>query len=506
MNALTITPGALTLAHLRSAWHHPVTLPLDENAHQAINDSVACVEAIVAEDRTAYGINTGFGLLAQTRIATHDLENLQRSLVLSHAAGVGEPLDDEIVRLMMVLKINSLARGFSGIRLSVIQALIALVNAQVYPWIPAKGSVGASGDLAPLAHMSLLLLGEGKARWQGQWLPAKEALQKAGLTPITLAAKEGLALLNGTQTSTAFALRGLFEAEDLFASAVVCGALTTEAVLGSRRPFDARIHEVRGQRGQIDAAAMYRHLLTDTSAIADSHHNCDKVQDPYSLRCQPQVMGACLTQIRQAADVLLVEANAVSDNPLVFAEQNEVVSGGNFHAEPVAMAADNLALAIAEIGSLSERRIALMMDKHMSQLPPFLVRNGGVNSGFMIAQVTAAALASENKALSHPHSVDSLPTSANQEDHVSMAPAAGRRLWEMAYNTRGVIAIEWLAAVQGIDLREGLKSSPLLEQARQTLREHVTHYDDDRFFAPDIDKAMELLKAGSLVTLLPAVL
>jgi histidine ammonia-lyase len=506
MNALTITPGALTFAHLRSAWRHPVTLTLDENAHQAINDSVACVEAIVAEDRTAYGINTGFGLLAQTRIATHDLENLQRSLVLSHAAGVGEPLDDEIVRLMMVLKINSLARGFSGIRLSVIQALIALVNAQVYPWIPAKGSVGASGDLAPLAHMSLLLLGEGKARWQGQWLPAKEALQKAGLTPITLAAKEGLALLNGTQASTAFALRGLFEAEDLLASAVVCGALTTEAVLGSRRPFDARIHEVRGQRGQIDAAAMYRHLLTDTSAIADSHHNCDKVQDPYSLRCQPQVMGACLTQIRQAADVLLVEANAVSDNPLVFAEQNDVVSGGNFHAEPVAMAADNLALAIAEIGSLSERRIALMMDKHMSQLPPFLVRNGGVNSGFMIAQVTAAALASENKALSHPHSVDSLPTSANQEDHVSMAPAAGRRLWEMAYNTRGVIAIEWLAAVQGIDLREGLKSSPLLEQARQTLREHVTHYDDDRFFAPDIDKAMELLKAGSLVTLLPAVL
>ncbi|WP_253378080.1 histidine ammonia-lyase [unidentified bacterial endosymbiont] len=506
MNALTLSPGSLTLTQLRSVWRHPVTLSLDESAHAAINDSVACVEAMVAEGRTAYGINTGFGLLAQTRIATHDLENLQRSLVLSHAAGVGQPLDDEIVRLMMVLKINSLARGFSGIRLRVIQALMALVNAQVCPWIPTKGSVGASGDLAPLAHMSLLLLGEGQARWQGEWLSAKEALKKAGLAPITLAAKEGLALLNGTQASTAFALRGLFEAEDLFASAVVCGALTTEAVLGSRRPFDPRIHAVRGQRGQIDAAALYRHLLTGSSEIAESHHNCDKVQDPYSLRCQPQVMGACLTQLRQAAEVLLTEANAVSDNPLVFAQENEVVSGGNFHAEPVAMAADNIALAIAEVGALSERRIALMMDKHMSQLPPFLVRNGGVNSGFMIAQVTAAALASENKALSHPHSVDSLPTSANQEDHVSMAPAAGRRLWEMAANTRGVLAVEWLAASQGIDLREGLKSSPLLEQARQVLREQVSHYDDDRFFAPDIAQAMALLEEGRLVGLLPAIL
>ncbi len=503
MTTLTLTPGSLTLTQLRDIWSKPVQLALSEAAHGAINDSVACVEAIVAEGRTAYGINTGFGLLAQTRIANHDLENLQRSLVLSHAAGVGEPLDDDMVRLMMVLKINSLARGFSGIRLSVIQALIELVNAGICPWIPAKGSVGASGDLAPLAHMSLTLLGEGKARYRGQWLPAREALEQAGLTPVTLAAKEGMALLNGTQASTAFALRGLFEAEDLFASAVVCGALTTEAVLGSRRPFDARIHEVRGQRGQIDAAALYRHLLTDTSEIAESHHNCDKVQDPYSLRCQPQVMGACLTQLRQAAEVLLVEANAVSDNPLVFARESEVVSGGNFHAEPVAMAADNIALAIAEIGALAERRIALMMDKHMSQLPPFLVRNGGVNSGFMIAQVTAAALASENKALAHPHSVDSLPTSANQEDHVSMAPAAGRRLWEMAGNTRGVLAVEWLAACQGADLRDGLTSSPLLEQARHILREQVAHYDDDRFFAPDIDAAIALLDSRSLVGLLP---
>ena len=495
MNALTLIPGQLSLSQLRDVYSQPLNITLDESAFAAIDDSVACVNAILAEGRTAYGINTGFGLLAQTRISTEDLENLQRSLVLSHAAGIGEPLDDDLARLIMVLKINSLSRGFSGIRLSVIQALIGLVNAGVTPWIPAKGSVGASGDLAPLAHMSLTLLGE-----------AKEALKKAGLTPITLAAKEGLALLNGTQASTAFALRGLFEAEDLFASAVVCGALTTEAALGSRRPFDPRIHEARGQRGQIDAAALYRHLLTDDSAISQSHHNCTKVQDPYSLRCQPQVMGACLTQMRQVMDVLLVEANAVSDNPLVFASENDVISGGNFHAEPVAMAADNIALAIAEIGSLSERRIALMMDSHMSQLPPFLVKNGGVNSGFMIAQVTAAALASENKALSHPHSVDSLPTSANQEDHVSMAPAAGRRLWAMAENTRGVLAVEWLAAVQGLDMREGLTSSPLLEEARHLLRERVTHYTEDRFFAPDIENAIALLAARHLTRLLPAVL
>ncbi len=503
MRTLRLKPGQLSLADLRQIYSAPVTLALDNGAFDDINRSVQCVNDILAEGRTAYGINTGFGLLASTRIASEDLENLQRSLVLSHAAGVGEALDDALVRLIMVLKINSLARGYSGIRLEVIQALQALVNAEVYPRIPAKGSVGASGDLAPLAHMSLTLLGEGQARVNGEWLPAVEALSKAGLTPITLAAKEGLALLNGTQASTAFALRGLFEAEDLFASAVVSGALTTEAVLGSRRPFDARIHAVRGQKGQIDSAALFRHVLTDDSDISQSHHNCEKVQDPYSLRCQPQVMGACLTQMRQAAEVLLIEANAVSDNPLVFAEEQEVISGGNFHAEPVAMAADNLALALAEIGALSERRIALMMDKHMSQLPPFLVKNGGVNSGFMIAQVTAAALASENKALAHPSSVDSLPTSANQEDHVSMAPAAGRRLWEMASNTRGVLAVEWLAACQGIDLREGLKSSPILEKARHILRDKVTYYAQDRYFAPDIEAAITLLSQRRLAALLP---
>ncbi|MGV8920347.1 MAG: histidine ammonia-lyase [Pseudomonas sp.] len=504
MTQLNLTPGQLSLSQLRAIYQQPVTLRLDNSASQQIDNSVACVEQILAENRTAYGINTGFGLLASTRIASEDLENLQRSLVLSHAAGVGQPISDELVRLIMVLKVNSLSRGFSGIRRKVIDALIALINAEVYPHIPLKGSVGASGDLAPLAHMSLVLLGEGKARHKGEWLEATDALAIAGLTPLTLAAKEGLALLNGTQVSTAFALRGLFEGEDLFAAAVACGALTVEAVLGSRAPFDARIHAARGQRGQIDAAACYRDLLGESSAISNSHIDCDKVQDPYSLRCQPQVMGACLTQLRQAAEVLGVEANAVSDNPLVFAAEGDIISGGNFHAEPVAMAADNLALALAEIGSLSERRISLMMDKHMSQLPPFLVANGGVNSGFMIAQVTAAALASENKALAHPHSVDSIPTSANQEDHVSMAPAAGKRLWEMAENTRGILAVEWLAACQGLDFRDDLNSSPKLEQARTALRSKVPFYDKDRFFAPDIEAASQLLAAQTLNPLLPA--
>ncbi|WP_272575692.1 histidine ammonia-lyase [Providencia sp. PROV273] len=504
MTKLTIHPGKMTLEDLRIVFQQSVTVALDKRAHGAIEKSVATVNKIIEEDRTAYGINTGFGLLANTRIATKDLQSLQRSIVMSHAAGVGEPLDDDLVRLIMVLKINSLARGFSGIRLEVINALIALVNAQVYPFIPAKGSVGASGDLAPLAHMSLILLGEGKARYEGKWISAKKALEKAGLAPLKLEAKEGLALLNGTQTSTAFALKGLFEAEKLLLSGIVCGALSVEATLGSRKPFDARVQEVRGQKGQIDVAAMFRDVLSPTSELAKSHENCVKVQDPYSLRCQPQVMGACLTQMRQAAEVILIESNAVSDNPLVFTDNGDIISGGNFHAEPVAMAADNIALALAEIGALSERRIALLMDTHMSQLPPFLVNNGGVNSGFMIAQVTAAALASENKALAHPSSVDSLPTSANQEDHVSMAPAAGRRLWEMAKNVTGILAIEWLSACQGMDFREGLKSSETLEKARKTLRDQVAYYDKDRYFAPDIEAAINLINQYKLSALFKA--
>ena len=493
MTTITLTPGQLTLAEMRHINQGPVTLSLDSSAVAAINESAATVTRILAEDRVVYGINTGFGLLANTRIAKDQLEELQRSIVLSHSAGTGDYMADDTVRLMMVLKINSLSRGFSGIRLEVIEALIQLVNAGVYPCVPEKGSVGASGDLAPLAHMSAILLGEGEARHNGEIIDAVAGLKIAGLEPLTLVAKEGLALLNGTQASTALALQGLFHGEDLFASASVIGAMSVEAALGSRSPFDARVHAVRGQQGQIDAAAIYRDLLTETSELGESHANCEKVQDPYSLRCQPQVMGACLTQLRNAAEVLRVEANGVTDNPLVFAAENDIISGGNFHAEPVAMAADNLALVIAEIGSLSERRMALLIDSSLSKLPAFLVDNGGVNSGFMIAQVTSAALASENKTLAHPASVDSLPTSANQEDHVSMATFAARRLRDMAANTRGVLAVEWLAAAQGLDFRTPLLSTPKLEQAKTILREEVTFYDKDRYFSPDIDNATRLL-------------
>ncbi len=494
MTNLKINPGNISLSQLRQVSRAPVKLSLDSSAIPGIEASTQVVNEVIAENRVVYGINTGFGLLANTRIAPEDLEVLQKSIVLSHAAGIGKLMLDETVRLMMVLKINSLARGYSGIRLQVINALIKLVNAEVYPCVPQKGSVGASGDLAPLAHMSTVLLGESQARHNGEIVSGIEALKIAGLEPITLAPKEGLALLNGTQASTAFALEGLFAAEDLFASATVCGAMSVEAALGSRRPFDPRVHQVRGHRSQIDAAAAYRYLLDNTSDIGESHTDCEKVQDPYSLRCQPQVMGACLQQIRNSAEILEVEANSVSDNPLVFADDGDIISGGNFHAEPVAMAADNLALAIAEIGSLSERRMALLIDSALSKLPPFLVDNGGVNSGFMIAQVTSAALASENKTLAHPASIDSLPTSANQEDHVSMATFAGRRLRDMAENTRGILAVEYLSAAQGLDFRAPLKSSDRIEEAKQILREKVSFYDKDRYFAPDIEQANALLE------------
>ncbi len=504
MFELTIKPGRMTLSDLRRISREPVTLKLDSGAIPDIEASTQIVDAVIAEGRTVYGINTGFGLLANTKIAPDDLETLQRSIVLSHAAGIGTFMRDETVRLMMALKINSLARGYSGIRLCVLQALITLLNREIYPCVPQKGSVGASGDLAPLAHMSTVLLGEGQARYKGEVISGANALEIAGLKPITLAPKEGLALLNGTQASTALALEGLFTAEDLFASAIVCGAMSVEAAMGSRRPFDAKIHLVRGHQTQIDAAAAYRYLLDESSEIGLSHIDCEKVQDPYSLRCQPQVMGACLQQIRNAADTLLTEANSVSDNPLVFAKENDIISGGNFHAEPVAMAADNLALAIAEMGSLSERRMALLIDSALSKLPPFLVDNGGVNSGFMIAQVTSAALASENKTLAHPASVDSLPTSANQEDHVSMATFAARRLGDMGENTRGILAVEYLAAAQGIDFRAPNKSSAKVEQAKAILRAQVPFYDKDRYFAPDIAKANEILLTAVHNSLLPA--
>ncbi|GLP95422.1 histidine ammonia-lyase [Paraferrimonas sedimenticola] len=504
MLELKLVPGQLTLSQLRAVNNQGLNLSLCDSAIEGINKSAEMVQQVIQKDQVVYGINTGFGLLANTRIAAEDLKLLQRSIVLSHAAGTGEYMQDSTVRLMMLLKINALSRGFSGIRLSVIEFLIQLLNAGVYPCVPEKGSVGASGDLAPLAHMCLPMLGEGEVSYQGEILSAEEGLAIAGLEPIELAAKEGLALLNGTQASTALALQGLFMAEDLYAAGSVVGAMSVEAAMGSRAPFDARVHAIRGQQGQIDAAEIFRHLLQESSEICDSHIDCEKVQDPYSLRCQPQVMGACLTQIRQAAEVLSVESNGVTDNPLVFFEEGDIISGGNFHAEPVAMAADNLALAIAEIGALAERRIALLIDSSLSKLPPFLVENGGVNSGFMIAQVTAAALASENKTLAHPGSVDSLPTSANQEDHVSMATFAARRLYDMAQNSRGVLAVELLAAAQGLDFRAPLQPSPAVADAKAQLRELVDYYDKDRYFAPDIDAATALLASASYNQLIPS--
>ncbi|CAD6522736.1 histidine ammonia-lyase [Paraburkholderia kirstenboschensis] len=499
---MTLKPGHLTLPQLRQIAREHVPLRLDPASHAAIDACAKAVADIAAKGEPAYGINTGFGRLASTHIPHDQLELLQRNLVLSHAVGVGEPMSRPVVRLLIALKLSSLGRGHSGIRREVMEALITLYNADVLPVIPVKGSVGASGDLAPLAHMSAVLLGVGEVFAKGERLPATEGLSLVGLKPLTLQAKEGLALLNGTQASTALALYNMFAIEDLYRTALVAGALSVDAAAGSVKPFDARIHELRGHQGQIDAASAYRSLLQG-SGINVSHADCDKVQDPYSLRCQPQVMGACLDQMRHAADVLLLEANAVSDNPLIFPDTGEVLSGGNFHAEPVAFAADNLALAAAEIGALAERRIALLIDATLSGLPPFLVRDGGVNSGFMIAHVTAAALASENKTLAHPASVDSLPTSANQEDHVSMATFAARKLGDIAENTANILSIELLAAAQGVDLRAPHKTSPSLQKAMDVVRKDVAHYELDHYFAPDIAAVTRLVQNGTIAKLSP---
>lgn len=500
MQSLKVEPGHLTLEDLLSIHQKHRPIELDSSCFEGIHRATKIVDNVIEQDQTVYGINTGFGLLANTKIEKQELETLQRSVVLSHAAGVGSRMAPDTVRLLLLLKINSLARGFSGIRLEVIEALISLYNHQVTPCIPLKGSVGASGDLAPLAHMSALLLGEGHAIYRGEEISASRALEICGLQTIVLAPKEGLALLNGTQASTALALQGLFYAQTCLAAATVIGALSVEAARGSHQPFDARIHAARGCPSQIAMAQAYRSLLLQ-SEIETSHADCEKVQDPYSLRCQPQVMGACLTQIRNAADVLLIEANAVTDNPLVLTDSGDILSGGNFHAESVAMSADNMALAFAEIGALSERRIALLIDTQLSGLPPFLVEDGGVNSGFMIAQVTAASLASENKSLAHPASIDSMPTSANQEDHVSMAMFSARRLHDMYENTSNILAIEWLAASQGLDFLSPLKSSRKLESAKERLRAEVPFYDKDRYFAPDIRKSCQLIQADAVLDL-----
>ena len=503
----TLVPGHVTLADLRRVHRGGDLLAVDPAARPRVDAARDAVQAIVREGRVVYGVNTGFGKLARTTIPPARLAELQTNLVLSHSAGTGPLLAEPIVRLVIALKAISLARGHSGARWQVIEALLALANAGVLPCVPSKGSVGASGDLAPLAHLSAAMLGVGEVTFEGRRTPAAEGLRAAGLAPLVLEPKEGLALLNGTQVSTALALVGLFAAEDVFGAAVVSGALSTEAIKGSIAPFDPRIHAARGQAGQADVAAVTRALL-EGSAILASHAGCDRVQDPYSIRCQPQVMGACLDNLRHAARVLEIEANAASDNPLVFPDTGDVVSGGNFHGEPVAFAADILALALAEIGALSERRVALLVDAGLSGLPPFLVADGGVNSGFMIAHVTAAALASENKSLAHPASVDSLPTSANQEDHVSMAANGARRLQDMARNTAGIVGIEAAAAVQGLEFQRPLRSSDALEAQVAHIRARVAPYDHDRFFAPDIQTmtewAMDAPLPPSVRALLPS--
>jgi len=507
MTRIEITPGQLTLDQLRSIRNGGVKLGLHASAADSIRRSAAVVQGAAAGDAPVYGVNTGFGKLASKRISKEELATLQFNLIRSHCVGVGEPLQPSVVRLMLATKAASLARGHSGVREAVVQSLLDVFNAGLVPYVPAKGSVGASGDLAPLSHMTLALLGEGEMLVDGRRVPALPELNKHGIAPLVLQAKEGLALINGTQTSTALALEGLLRFEQVYASAIVSGALSLDAARGSDGPFDPRIHAVRGQPGQIEAAAAYRQILAG-SAIRQSHQEGDeRVQDPYCLRCQPQVMGACLDQARYVRDVLLREANAVTDNPLVFANADGtsyMVSGGNFHAEPVALAADALACAIAEVGAIAERRIAMLIDASVSRLPPFLTANAGLNSGFMIAHVTAAALASENKSLAHPASVDSLPTSANQEDHVSMATYGARRLGQMLDNTGHIIGIELLAAAQGIEFLRPLASSKALEQVHALVRKNCPPMPTDHYLAPDIEHASALVEDGQLSVLLVA--
>ncbi len=498
MSEIVLVPGETRLAQWREIYRG-VRPSLDPASAPAIAASAAAVERIIAQDRPVYGLNTGFGKLANVTIGAADLATLQRNIVLSHAAGTGDPAPPEIVRLMMALKLASLAQGASGVRPATIALLEAMLLGGLSPVIPAQGSVGASGDLAPLAHMAAAMIGVGEIEAGGARLPAAAALEQAGLAPLTLGPKEGLALLNGTQFSTAYALAGLFETELLFRSALLTGALATEAAKGSDTPFDPRIHALRRQPGQIETAAALRGLMAGSAIRASHLHGDARVQDPYCLRCQPQVMGAALDLLRQVAATLETEANGVSDNPLIFPDSDEALSGGNFHAEPIAFAADILALAICEIGSIAERRIAMLVDPALSGLPAFLTPRPGLNSGFMIAQVTAAALVSENKQRATPASVDSLPTSANQEDHVSMAAHGSRRLLEMTRNAGAVIGIELLAAAQGCDFHAPLGSSEALEAVRARLRCEVPMLEEDRHFHPDMEAANALVRSGALI-------
>ena len=493
-----LIPGHITLAQWRDIYRGG-DVQLDPQSLPRIAESAAAVGRILAKGEPVYGINTGFGKLASTRIASEDLETLQRNIVLSHAAGTGEDTPLAIVRLMMALKLASFGHGHSGVRPEVVHMLEAMLERGLTPVIPAQGSVGASGDLAPLAHMAATMIGHGEIDTFSGRLPAAQALERARLKPLVLGPKEGLAMLNGTQFSTAFALAGLFEAEVLFQSALVTGALATEAAKGSDAPFDARIHQLRKHPGQLATADALRNLMQGSFIRASHLKGDDRVQDPYCLRCQPQVMGAVLDVLRQAGQMLETEADGVSDNPLIFAETDEALSGGNFHAEPVAFAADTVAMAVCEIGSITERRIAMLVDPALSRLPAFLTPKPGLNSGFMIPQVTAAALVSENKQRAYPAVVDSLPTSANQEDHVSMAAHGARRLLPMCANATAVVGIELLAAAQGCDFHAPLISSPALEAVRALVRGQVPHLDDDRHFHPDMEKAIALVRSGQVV-------
>ena len=497
MILVMLTAGEVSLSQWQAVYSGAAAR-LGPSAAPRIAASAAAVERILAKGAPVYGINTGFGKLASMRIEDADLAALQRNIVLSHAAGTGAPSPVPVVRLMMALKLASLGQGASGVRPATVALLEALLERGLTPVVPCQGSVGASGDLAPLAHMTAAMIGVGAIWVEGAQVPAAQALAAARLTPLVLGPKEGLALLNGTQFSAANALAALFGAEQLLRTALVTGALSTEAAKGSDTPFDPRIHALRRHRGQIEVAGALRGLMAG-SAIRASHAADDpRVQDPYCLRCQPQVMGAVLDLLRQAATTLLTEANGVSDNPLIFPETDEALSGGNFHAEPVAFAADMIALALCEIGSIAERRIAMLVDPVLSGLPAFLTPHPGLHSGFMIPQVTAAALVSENKQSAYPASVDSIPTSANQEDHVSMAAHGARRLAPMLANAEAVLAIELLAAVQGCEFHAPLISSPALEAARAVLRAQVPPLGEDRHFYPDMQAAELLARSGAL--------
>jgi histidine ammonia-lyase len=493
-----LTPGATTLAQLERIWRQELPAALVPSARAGVEAAAARIAAAAAGDVPVYGVNTGFGKLASLKIAPQDTAKLQENLILSHSCGVGEPMPRATARLMMVLKLLSLGRGASGVRWEVIALLQDMLARGVTPVIPAQGSVGASGDLAPLAHMTAVMIGHGEAEFAGQVKPGRQALEDAGLSPIALGPKEGLALINGTQFSTAYALAGLFGAWTAAQGALVTSALSTDAIMGSTAPLDAEIHALRGQPGQIGAAAAMRALL-DGSVIRESHREGDsRVQDPYCIRCQPQVTGAAMDVIRLAARTLETEANAATDNPLVLSD-GRIVSGGNFHAEPVGFAADMIAMAVAEIGAIAQRRVALMVDPTLSfDLPAFLTPKPGLNSGLMIAEVTTAALMSENKHLAHPTVIDSTPTSANQEDHVSMAAHGARRLGRMVANLNHILGVEALCAAQGIGFRAPLVTSVPLQRVMAVIRAEIPALEDDRYLAPDLAAAAALVAEGAL--------